>query len=77
MRVLSPEIGANFWGQIVVHDVLEIDFVKIVSPGVEHREALVLDALVAVLLDVGLDEFKVGLIGVHRVAEIILVNGLL
>ena len=43
----------------------------------EHREALVLYALSAVLLDVFLQEFKLGLVGVDWVAEIILIDGLL
>jgi len=44
---------------------------------VEYGETLVLDALGAVLLDVGLNELEVGLVGVHRVAEVVLVDGLL
>ena len=73
---MSPEIGANLRGQIVVHDVFEIDFVKIVSPRVEYGKALMLDALVAVLLYVCLNELKVGLVSVHRVTEVVLVDGL-
>ena len=68
---------AHLLGQIVVHDVFKVDFVEVVGPWVQHREALVLYALSAVLLDVFLQELELGLIGVDRVAEIILVDGLL
>jgi len=76
LRVLSPEIGTNLRGKIVVHDVFEIDFVKIISPRVEHGKALMLYSLIAVLLDVCLNELKVGLVSVHRIAEVVFVDGL-
>jgi hypothetical protein len=44
---------------------------------VQHGEALVLDALLAVLLDVLLEELEVSLIGVDRVAKIIGIDRLL
>lgn len=74
LRVLSLEIFANLAGQVVVHDVLEIDLVEVVGPGVQHGEALVLDALLTVLLDVLLDELEVRLIGVHGVAQVVVVD---
>ena len=49
--------------KIVVHDIFEIDLVKIVGPWMEDREAFVLDSLAAVLGDVVLDEGEVSLVG--------------
>ena len=77
LSTLGRQALAYLLGQIVVHDVFEVDFVEVVGPWVEHREALVLYALSAVLLDVFLQEFKLGLVGVDWVAEIILIDGLL
>ena len=48
---------------------------QIVSPRMEHGKALMLDALVAVLLDVCLNKLKV-LNSVHRVAEVVFVDRL-
>ena len=77
LGVLSTEDGANFAGQIIVHDVLKVDLVEIVSPWVQHREALVLYALGTVLLNVLLKELELSLVGVDRVAKVILVDGFL
>ena len=77
LSTLGRQALAYLLGQIVVHDVFEVDFVEVVGPWVKHREALVLYALSAVLLDVFLQEFKLGLVSVDWVAEIILIDGLL
>lgn len=77
LGALGLEMSANPLGQIIVHDVLEVDLVKIVGPGVEHGEALVLYALGAVLLDVLLKELEVSLIGVDWVAQVISIDWLL
>lgn len=74
LGALGLEHGANPVGQIVVHDVLEVDLVKIVGPGVEHGEALVLYALATVLLDVLLKELEVGLVGVDGVTQVISID---
>ena len=74
---LGLEGLADLVGEIIIHNVLEVDLIKIVGPWVQHGEALVLDALLAVLLDVLLEELEVGLVGVDRVAEIVSVDGLL
>ena len=74
LSTLCLELCANPSGQIVVHDVFEVDFVKVVSPRMKHSEALVLDALSAVLLNVFFQELEVSLIGVNRVAQIISVD---
>jgi hypothetical protein len=68
------EEGANAASQVVVHDVFEIDLVEIVGPGVEHAEALVLDALGAVFDDVLLEELEVGLVGGDGVGQVVLVE---
>ena len=77
LGILGSQMLAHFAGQIVVHDVLEIDFVQIIGPWVQHGEALVLDALDTVLLDVLLEEFESRFISGDRVAEIILDDRLL
>ena len=71
------ELVADLIGQVVVHDVLEVDLVEIVGPRVEHGEALILDTLGAVLLDVFLEELEVSLVSVDWVAEIVSVDWLL
>ena len=43
----------------------------------QNGEAFVLDALITVLLDIGLEEVKTGLISVDRVSKVILVDRLL
>ena len=77
MGVLSAQDGAHFAGQIVVHDILEVNFVEIVGPWVQHGEALVLYALSAVLLDVLLQELELCLVSVHGVTKIVLIDGFL
>lgn len=76
LGVLAGESLHDLVGEVVVHDVLEVDLVEIVGPGVQHGEALMLYALVAELLDVLLQELKVGLVGLHGVGEVVLVDGL-
>ena len=66
----------NLTVDVVVDDVLEINLVEVVGPGVEHLEALVLDPLNAILLNVLLDELELGLIGGNRVLEVVLVDQL-
>ena len=77
LGALGLEGLADLVGEVIIHNVLEVDLVEIVGPGVQHGEALVLDALLAVLLDVLLEELEVRLVGVDRVAEIVSVDGLL
>ena len=68
LSVLSAQMLAHFAGQVVVHDVLEVNFVEVVRPWVQNGEALVLYALLAVLLDVLFEELEARLIGRDRVA---------
>ena len=77
LNVDEAQTVAHFFGQIVVHDVLEVDFVEIVSPWMQYGETLVLDALLAVLLNVLPEELEACLIGRDRVAQVILDNWLL
>ena len=77
LGVLGAEELAHLSSQVVVHDVLEVNFVEIVGPWVQHGEALVLYALSAVLLDVFLEELEVGLVSVDGVTQVILVDGFL
>jgi len=77
LRALGLQILAHFSGQVVIHDVLEVDLVEVVSPWVQHGEALVLNFLRAVLLDVLLEELELGFVGVDGVAEVIVIDLLL
>ena len=77
LGVLGAEVVADLLSKVVIHDVFEIDFVKIVGPWVEHREALVLDSLRSVLHDVVADELEVGLVGGDWVCEVVFVDILL
>lgn len=73
----AAEAANHLVRDVVVDDVFEVNLVQVVSPGVEHGEALVLNALDAVLLDVLSDEFKVSLVGTDRVGKVVLVNSFL
>lgn len=77
LSALGLELLADLVGEVIVHDIFEVDLIEIVGPRVEHGEALVLDALLAVLLDIFLEELEVSLIGVDRVAKIISIDRLL
>ena len=77
LGALGLEGLADLVGEIIIHNVFEVDLVEIVGPWVEHGEALVLDALLAVLLDILLEELEVSLVGVDWVAEIVSVDRLL
>jgi hypothetical protein len=72
LSVLNTEVCAYLFGQVIVHNILEVNFVEIVSPWVEHREAFVLNALLSVLRDVISDECEVGFISLNWVLEVIL-----
>ena len=63
LGVLSLKAGAYLGGQVVVDNIFEVNFVEVVGPWVEHREALVLDALSTVLENVITDVGEVGLVG--------------
>ena len=63
MGILSAEMLAHLRGEVVIHDIFEIDLVEIVGPWVKNREALVLDPLCAILHNVVPDELKVSLVG--------------
>lgn len=73
----GAEAANHLVGDVVVDDVFEINLVQVVSPGVQHGEALVLNSLNTILLDVLSDEFEVGLIGANRIGEVVLVNSFL
>lgn len=60
--VLVVQKLQDFVGYVVVDDVFKINLVKIVSPGVQHREAFVFDTLRPILFDILLHEIEVSLI---------------
>ena len=67
----------DFFIDVVVYDILKINLIEVVSPGVEDREALVFDSLSAILLNIFFDECEVSFIGWNWVGKIILINCLL
>lgn len=71
------QVLAHFAGKIIVDNVLEVNLVKIICPGVEHGEALMLDALGAVLHDILLDKGEVGFVSAHGVGKIVFSDNLL
>ena len=71
------QLLADLLRQIVVHDVFEVYGVELVGPWVQDLETLVVHVLGSESLDVFLDELEVGLVRLDRIAQIILVNGLL
>ena len=48
--------ATNVLSLILIDDVLEIDLVEVVGPGVKNLEALILHVLTSVSFNVGLDE---------------------
>jgi len=50
-------------GQIIIHDVFEVNLIEIIGPWVEHREAFMLDSLLAELRNIVFQEFKVCFVG--------------
>ena len=69
---MSSEVVTDFSSKIIVHDVLEVNFIEIVGPWMEHREALMLDTLAAELADIVPQELKVCLVGRDGVRKIVL-----
>lgn len=67
LGVLNSKVLADLLSEIIIHDVLEVDLVQVVGPRVQHGEALVVNALSAVLHDVISDKLKVGLVGLNWV----------
>ena len=59
-------------GKIIVHYVFKVNLIEIVGPWMEHREALVLDALLAELGNIIFQEFKVCFVGRDWICQIIL-----
>ena len=77
LGALDFEILADLGGEVVVHDVLEVHFVQIVGPRVQHREALVVDALRPILHDVVANEAEICLVGFNRIKQVVFVELLL
>ena len=62
LSVLSLQMLAHLLAQVVVHNVLEIDLIEIVGPGVEDGEAFVFNFLFAVLKNIIAQKFKICLV---------------
>ena len=60
----------------VVDHVTQVDFVDVVLIRVELIEALLLQALLAETLDVLCDEFEGGLVSVHGIFQVVILNSL-
>lgn len=74
LGALDFEILADFGSEVVVHDVLKVHLVQIVGPRVQHREALVVDALRPILHDVVANEAEVCLVGFNRIKQVVFVE---
>lgn len=73
----GSELVLNIVRQAVVDDVLEVDGVELVGPGMKNLEALVIHILLSESFDILLDELKVSLVGLDGVAQVVLVDRLL
>ena len=60
--------------QVVVDNILDVDSIKIVSPWMKNLEALMLDVLFSVSLNILSEELKAALISLDWVAEIIFID---
>ena len=72
MGVLSSKVFAHMRGEIIIHYIFEVNLIEIVGPWMEHREALMLDALLAELRNIVFQEFKVCFVGRDWICKIIL-----
>ena len=68
------EARMHIVGQVVVHNVSEVNLVQVVRPRVQNGEALVLDALLAILDDILVEELVLGLVSRDRIAQIVFVD---
>ena len=62
--------------QIVIHNIFKIHKLKLVSPWMEDREALMLHLLLPEPHDVLLDEQEIGLVSLDGVPQVVLLNWL-
>jgi len=67
---------ADLTFQICVDDVFHVYRVEVVCPRMQHLEALVLDLLFPVSLNIVLEELERRLVRLDRVAEVVLHDGL-
>jgi hypothetical protein len=74
LRRLSGKLTADLVAEIVVQNVFEIDIIEVISPRVEHLEALVLDALTAEACDIFNDEGRFAFVHGGGVSDVVLVN---
>ncbi len=71
LSILSLQSFHNFWSNVVVDDIFEINQIKIVSPRMQHTETLMLYALGSVLFNVFFDELVWCFIGWNWICKII------
>lgn len=67
LGILSAELAAHFFCQVVVQNVFEVNIVEVISPRMEDLEALVLDALCTETFNVLNDETEFALVDVRGV----------
>jgi hypothetical protein len=67
-------LTADLVAEIVVQNVFEIDIIEVISPRVEHLEALVLDALTAEASNIFHNESRFTFVNGGRVSNIVLIN---
>jgi len=63
--------------ETVVDDVLHINGVEVIGPGMQDLEAFVLDALLSVSLNIIMEEVIACLIGLNGVSQVILLDSFL
>ena len=77
LGIQTPKSCTDFFCQGVVDNVLEVNGVKLIGPGMKDLEALVVHVLESESLNVLLDELKASLIRLDWVGQVILKDLLL
>lgn len=65
----------NLVVQIIIKNILKIDSFQLVSPRMQNLETFVRHVLLAIPLDIFLDEFKIGLVSLDGVTQVVFLDG--
>jgi hypothetical protein len=68
---------ANGFFEMIVHNVFHINCIKVIGPRMKNLEALMLNALISVSLDIVEQEFESCLVCLDRIAQVVFVDALL
>ena len=74
LGIQTPKSCTDIFCQGVVDNVLEVNGVKLIGPGMKDLEALVVHVLESESLNVLFNEFEVSLIRLNGIAQIVLVD---